>query len=75
MLEEYQSILSKVVCVHEDNDGVDGTDIPSFDASLRHALSVAMKVTKAANYKLQAKMMKDRQQVAKAQQKLIKTVQ
>ena len=49
MIGEYQDILSKIVRWHKDNDGVHGTEIPSIDASLRHALQVAMKVTRAAS--------------------------
>ena len=49
MLHEYTYLLAKVVCLHEDNDDICGTDIPSIDASLRHALAVAIKVTRAAS--------------------------
>ena len=49
MIGEYQDVLSKVVCWHKDNDGLHGTELPSIDASLRHALQVAMKVTRAAS--------------------------
>ena len=49
MIGEYRDVLSKIVFFHTDNDGcVDGTDCPSLDASLRHALSVALKATRSA---------------------------
>lgn len=47
MLVEYQDILLSVVRFDEGNDGVQYTAIPSMDDSLRHALSVAIKATRA----------------------------
>lgn len=47
MLMEYQDALLSVVRFDKGNDGVQYTDIPSMDDSLRHALSVAIKATRA----------------------------
>lgn len=49
MISDYRDVLSKIVFFHKDNDGcVNGTVCPSLDASLRHALSVALKATRSA---------------------------